>query len=565
MKALRKEQLGRSNKQIVRIVLQPEVKKRIELGGTFANEPIITAAGKDSLFVNVAIGEGKDGPCLIKRPGFTSTTINAGQEAFGVYNWKGYSSGAGSSITVWDDGEIYVASGQIGDTNIQADPVYISEGYHASTICAFITYAGSGWYYPEDAGLAGATFVGDTTSGSANVTNITSTAGMYIGQLVTGTGIPASTRIQGIVVDSDITLTNNATVTDTGVTLTREGLAKIIDADFPAEAGKTLVSCIVYKDGYLFVLTKDGRIYNSSINSVNAWPGDFISTNEYADLGTGLTLYHNLIVAFNEFSTMFFEIVSASGSPLQRVGQLSNRVGADSQNHIVVDDNKVYWIGKTDSGPLGLWRFNGFQPERISETELDIFLSKTTFLYLSVVSLYGRQIALFSPDSGTNNFTLVYDIKDKVIMWWVLANDATAHIRQAVSLGGADTIRFIVDEDTGKYYLMNALGSTWQDDGSNTTATIQTTQLDFLSSLRKRLFKLWVVGDVQSSATTVAISWSDDDYVTFNTARNVDMANTNRYLNGCGMFRRRAFKLTNTSNTPLRIEALDLEIEEMEH
>ena len=112
---------------------------------------------------------------------------------------------------------------------------------------------------------------------------------------------------------------------------------------------------------------------------------------------------------------------------------------------------------------------------------------------------------------------------------------------------------------------MNALGSTWQDDGSNTTATIQTTQLDFLSSLRKRLFKLWVVGDVQSSATTVAISWSDDDYVTFNTARNVDMANTNRYLNGCGMFRRRAFKLTNTSNTPLRIEALDLEIEEMEH
>ncbi len=57
-----------------------------------------------------------------------------------------------------------------------------------------------------------ATFTGTLTSGSASVTGLSSTTGLVIGQIVTGTGIPAGTTIGAINVSTAaITLTENAT------------------------------------------------------------------------------------------------------------------------------------------------------------------------------------------------------------------------------------------------------------------------------------------------------------------------------------------------------------------
>ena len=65
----------------------------------------------------------------------------------------------------------------------------------------------------------GTTFTGNTTSGSKIITGIASTVGYQIGWDVSGTGIPASTTISSVDSPSQITVNNNATATNTGVSL----------------------------------------------------------------------------------------------------------------------------------------------------------------------------------------------------------------------------------------------------------------------------------------------------------------------------------------------------------
>lgn len=69
---------------------------------------------------------------------------------------------------------------------------------------------------------------GNTTSGSATITNIVIPGGftttvLAVGMSVTGTGIPAGATIASIVSDTSITISVNATATAAGVTLTITG------------------------------------------------------------------------------------------------------------------------------------------------------------------------------------------------------------------------------------------------------------------------------------------------------------------------------------------------------
>lgn len=61
---------------------------------------------------------------------------------------------------------------------------------------------------------------GNTTSGSAAVTGLSSTASLEVGMLVAGTGIPANATVATITSGTAVTLSANATATGTAVALT---------------------------------------------------------------------------------------------------------------------------------------------------------------------------------------------------------------------------------------------------------------------------------------------------------------------------------------------------------
>jgi hypothetical protein len=86
-------------------------------------------------------------------------------------------------------------------------------GYFVHKMALFLTAANFNGYAATSVGS------GATTYGS-NAASAASTANMYPGQAISGTGIPANAYVSSIVDGANFTMTQNATATNTGLTFT---------------------------------------------------------------------------------------------------------------------------------------------------------------------------------------------------------------------------------------------------------------------------------------------------------------------------------------------------------
>ena len=124
-----------------------------------------------------------------------------------------------------------------------------------------------------------------------------------------------------------------------------------------------------------------------------------------------------------------------------------------------------------------------------------------------------------------------------------------------------DGITYLLDEDNGRIYEMDI--DKYQDVGSSTddiNFEIVTVRYDFGTAKTKFLHRLILVGDEETSSSPVTLDWTDDDYQTFSSTRSLDMANSLPQAFALGSFKRRAFRLKHTANTPLSIEAIEMDI-----
>jgi hypothetical protein len=441
------------------------------------------------------------------------------------------------------------------------DAKYITEvSLSGSTYWLISAEGGTGWYVPNDALSISTSFTGTTTNGSAVVTSVSSTSGLYIGQLLSGTGIASGARILTIDSGTQITMTANATASGS-VTITREHMAKIIDADFPSTATGPFVEL----DGYVFIGTSTGRIYNSDLNSITAWTStNWIAVNMEADASVALSKAKNQIVAIGRNHIEFFyNAGNPSGSPLGRTEQAMIPIGSYSTDNIVRFRDKTFFIGQ-DSGyeNAGVWMLSGFEVKRLSTIPLTRMLSQNSAslnadtIVLSAFEHQGKTFVYFGMGNSSN---LIADYL------YCMESGEWVEAGYPYLMKFSEGLNAIaLNSTSGIIYSADPLTPTYQDVGSASyTATIQTSLWDGGTDHRKFINKIRLVGDTQASGTA-SISWSDDDYANYNTARTVDMTKMDKSLHGCGSCRRRSFKIQHSANTAWRVEALEIEFEEGE-
>lgn len=338
---------------------------------------------------------------------------------------------------------------------------------------------------------------------------------------------------------------------------------KVSDADF---TGYTLAGVPAHMDGYVFNMTTDGLIVNSDLNSVSAYTaGSYISASTYPDKGVTVARLGNLIVGFGEKSIEFFRNTgNATGSPLSRVGALDMGAArrSDGGNQTVLcAASSIYWLGNnSDGASIGIYRFKGNEPEKVSNDAIDTLLAAGRIIGFSGTLVLHGMTHIVLADTGAT-FSWCYCVDTN--FWWQLTM-ASGVIRSC--LGASDT----GSSNNAKSYFTttaNARGNTFpitavnQDDSSNFTMTVQTENVDMGTDRRKFFNKLRVIADTQSAASNISVSWSDDDYATFSTARDIDMSTAQTWITALGSARRRAFKLTNAANTPCRIQAIEIDYE----
>lgn len=426
------------------------------------------------------------------------------------------------------------------------------------------------------------------TSGSAVVTAISSTTKFAAGQMInftttinggTGDGTTVVRRI--LTVDSGTQITLNTTLDfDTGGAIfTKGSVYKITDTDFPANATPALaiIGRLVSLNGYIYVLTVSGSIYNSDINSITSWTATSnIATQMSPDYGRTLMVYKNMILAFGEKSIEFFrDVGNSTGSPLQSVPELFIKLGIRSAKHVASVEDTLVFMSNTDTGANSIYILDGYNPRKISTDDLDYVISLLgpTNFELKAMRLNGKLCILVNRVNTTSSqlfTTFVYYPEDDVWGEWKVTETGTVadythpwqfpmgyigttfySVSDFQTTNGVYVSKFLTESDNNFYDNLSA--ST-----KNVTAFIQTKRLA-LDTLNRKFLKELRIADTTSTGfnpgTSLTVYWSDDFGQTWTSRA---FASTKQFLSNLGQFRERIFRFVESSNDFYQFNLIEL-------
>lgn len=465
-----------------------------------------TTSNKDQRFSN-CVFETVNNPV-------TGSVVSYIQKRPGMKPYLLVSSGQAGAIHLVSETFVIVSSFgstiYVGQTACGTAPgaLYASEAKIGGVHYFLITSAaGTGWFIASDS-YSQTSYTGNRTSGSPVISSIASTAGMYIGQLITGTGIPANTRILSVDSSTQITLTANATSgAATSTTLTKEPIAKIIDSDFPSN----IVGQFVYLDGYLFIA--DGtnkRIYQSNLNSVTSWSAsDYLTIASPGNDIMGIAKVGNKIIALNSSSIEFYyNAGNATGSVLNNEKELNRKVGCslpglsnDRRNYVSVGDS-LFFVGNEDGAERGIYKLNGNVPQRISPPQVNSQItSYSTQYHLSAFFYRGKNYVLLSWTTTTSYMNYLGCVENGI--WTEIRYSNTLKIYGGLfgnTSSTKDSTGLFVVSGSADGYIHRLANDFYTDIGSSFTLSCQTSKTDFNTDNLKTIKSVALMGtDIQSS------------------------------------------------------------------
>jgi len=335
-------------------------------------------------------------------------------------------------------------------------------------------------------------------------------------------------------------------------------MTKIADGDFPGNAMKTLVGTFAHIDGYACVMTEDGVLWASDLNSVTNWTAtSFDSANAYPDKGVGCVRHRQYIIAFGTESMQFFYNAGLTPFPLSKATALTQKVGAVSGDAITQIADTTFWCGSTPQGGLSIFQYDG-ELSRISTPEIDatLVLAGGSSITMTSFRFGGRSFVLVISGS----VTIAYCVEEKFWHEWTTSGSAPLWYKCAAlaEIGGSMVTYAVSSVATdGKVYVLNQASPVYTDDGSAYTARIQLPPLDFGTKRMKFWHDIEIVGDEEESPSAITLLYTDDDYQSYTTHANGDLSNSRVRFHRLGASRRRGWVLTHSAATPFRLETLE--------
>lgn len=346
---------------------------------------------------------------------------------------------------------------------------------------------------------------------------------------------------------------------------------EITDSNFTALYHRGKMEFI---DGFALILDSNGGIYNSAINSLSSWPAvNFIKRNTYYDEPYGLARFGPQILAFGANSVEgFVNAGNPTGSPLQRVQGLSRNIGMGQTayvstlglgrtNYYTILGSRMYFVGRDAGGNAdnSLFAYDGQNYEKIQSGALSRVLSEISpsntepALYsVNKVSFFGKAavaIQLTPPGTTDQKWLMFFPELNEWFEW-------ESSVFSPVNAAGY----FISGGTTLSQYTFsfaNVIGTSsndWRDDyGSTNVAVTGKVQFRLPSDGNNRKFMDWFALEGDTESTTYGVEFSDNDYSSFSTSRNIDMSTQEKRIVRCGSYKNRIVRLTHTANSEGRL------------
>lgn len=330
-----------------------------------------------------------------------------------------------------------------------------------------------------------------------------------------------------------------------------------------------IVGRMVEMDGWTFHGTgQPARIYNSNLNDPTAGYTNYISCDTQADRLLTAWRHDRFILGFGTNSIdWFYNAGNPSGSPLSRVTGVDLQYsrtgiyavsGALAGYPIDVGFGSTWFISQGEACGVSLHRITGAKLEKIENPIIERILTSTQLtLAVKCVTVAGIQLVIVLGDIGT----FVYFPQTGLWSYWTSPQGlAWNTILQGAAL--KQTRLSVFDQTTNTTYGFNIGVPVYQDGGSNYTRLIRTSVHDFGTGKYKYDDEggVRLVGDRAAATANVSIRYTDDDYATWSTVRTIDMSQASQKLSRNGRFTRRAWEISDTLSTNVRLEALSVDV-----
>jgi len=334
----------------------------------------------------------------------------------------------------------------------------------------------------------------------------------------------------------------------------------ITSVDFPTPH----IPIPVFLDGYLFVAkagTQD--IYNSNLDDASLWTaGDYISAEMYPDKIVALSKNNNYIYAIGSASIeYFYDAAVATGSPLARHDSAVQQFGTVAPTSVVQTEKEVVLLGETGNGGHTVWTVDGFKETEIGTPAIRSILRNEGANLSKAVAhctrVSGQKLYIVTLTS----ITLVYSFDTKMWSYWNSGPTSALAFDGKFGTDGPNGTAYIQSVSDGDIYAISEDNHT--DDNIAFRCEIVTPKYDFDMFNRKFMSRFVLIGDVPVTSGTgnvLQVSWSDDDYQTWSTTRDLSFDYGFPVLKQLGNFRRRAFKVTYSQPYFLRLEGFEVDI-----
>ena len=344
---------------------------------------------------------------------------------------------------------------------------------------------------------------------------------------------------------------------------------EITDVDFTA---LTTIGKMEHMDGFAFIATTDNRLYNSDLNSIANWTATNYTTKQTEqDFPRGIARIKNMLIYFGmETAEVFVNRGYATGSPLERVEQISSRIGiylsssdevpgflpGDGARHYYATlGNRIYFVGR-EAGVLnrsgGVYTFDGARFEKISTAHIDKYLGGF-YSHIQAITWQGQKaVAILTtvPSVATQKWLMFFPAWNEWFEWTSTYFQPVTEGRYVLGITGATA---------NDLFSLSADQWVDGDTAGSFDAYTMTHQLKLPKSGNHRQFVRWIglSGDTATSASTVNVELSRDDYQSFETARGIDMTSKKKSIYRCGSYQGDlAVRLTHTGNVECRLEGL---------
>lgn len=334
------------------------------------------------------------------------------------------------------------------------------------------------------------------------------------------------------------------------------GLVQITNINFPMPFFKGWA----FLDATIYVMSSPAKIWGSNLNDPTTWDSlNVIQAQIEPDNGIALGKQLVYVVCFKQYETeIFYDAANAAGSPLGTVQGAKVNWGCASADSVQTLDGILFWAATNRGSGVQILALDNLKPLVISTPAIERLLDEGNFAAGNVFSWSFKDSGhwFYGLTLKDKNITMVYDYKERL---WAQWTDSNGNYFPMVSSTFDSSLNHLFQHETnGKIYKLDQ--SYTNDDGSLITVDIYTPNFDGGVRRRKLLNFMEFIGD-QQSGSVLQVRSSDNDYQSWTNFRNVDMSRKRPYLTNCGSFYRRAYHFRHKCNTPLRLEAVEMQLE----